>query len=95
VSEAKDSGRAGPAPAEASAPEDPLEIPRLGFFQLVPKRNLVKIAMLLFVLAGIIFLQRRSATVVRQISDIVMPQPARPAESSRRARLAPPDPSRP
>jgi hypothetical protein len=84
VSEAQDSEQAG-------EPGDPLEIPRLGFFQLVPKRNLAKIVMLLFVLAGIIFIQRRSSTLVRQISDVVMPQPARPEAASPRVRLAPPE----
>ena len=94
MNEAKDSDGADPSPAARDAPGDPLEIPRLGFFQLVPKRSLVKIAMLLLVLAGIILIQRRSATVVKQISDIVMPQPARPAEPPRRLRLAPPEPPR-
>jgi hypothetical protein len=95
VSEVDDTDKGARAAGLASRPGDSLEIPRLGFFQLVPKRDLVKIAMLLLLLAGIILIQRRSATVVKRITDVVMPQPAGPAASPPRVRLAPPEPARP
>jgi hypothetical protein len=93
VSEVQEIEQAGgqPGPGDAGAADDRFEIPRLGFFQLIPKRSLAKIVMLLLVLAGIVLLQRRSATIVRQITDIVMPQPASPT----RVRLAPPEAPRP
>jgi hypothetical protein len=94
VSEADDtqqaSGRA------ASMPESDLDdIPRLGFFQLVPKRSLVKIAMLLFMLAGIIFIQSRSSTLIKRITDVVMPAPPPAGGAPPPVRLAPTEPSRP
>jgi hypothetical protein len=60
------------------------DIPRQRFFDLVPKRNLAKIAVLVAMLAAIVALQRRSGSIAGCVQTSLFPQP--------RARSATPAP---
>jgi hypothetical protein len=70
------------------------EIPRKSFFQLIPKRTFVRVAMLLVLLALVIAFQRKSAGCANQVSEsLFLPQPAPGNAEGRRVRLnAPADP---
>lgn len=73
-------------------------IPRKSFVELMPTRNLVRAAVLLALLLGIVTFQRRSGQLGKMIAETLFPPPpARPAtESTHRTaptvRMAPPQP---
>ena len=64
------------------------------FFQLIPRRDLVKIALLLVVLVVVVTLQRRSGSIVKDLTRGLSSPPTTPVAPREppRVRLAPPAP---
>ncbi len=75
-------------------PRDDLRIPRKSFFQLLPRRSLAHVVLMLAILFGIIVLRRRSGTIVKNLSESLMPlfppaPPGAPLRSPPTVRLGP------
>jgi len=85
----KEDQRTDDAAGEESLQRLREQIPRQSFLELLPKRSLVKAAMLLLLLLAIVFFKGRAANIVRRITDIAMPPPAN-SDTPARVRLAPP-----
>jgi hypothetical protein len=62
------------------------------FFELVPRKDLVKVVLLLVFLVVVIALQRRSGAIIDSLTRGLSPAPAVPTRSGEppRVRLAPP-----
>jgi hypothetical protein len=60
-------------------PEPDDEIPRLGFWQAMPKRTLSRVLLLLALFAGILYLRQRASAIAGCMSDAFRaPPPAAP-----------------
>jgi hypothetical protein len=67
----------------------PVEDEAKSFFQLIPRRDLTKIALLIVVLVAVVVLQRRSGSIIQSLTrGLSHPAPASPHEPPR-VRLAP------
>ena len=65
---------------------------RKRWFQLVPRRNLVRVGLMVFILLVVIALQRRTGSIVANLESMLGVRPARPpatADEAPRVRLAP------
>jgi hypothetical protein len=65
---------------------------RKRWFQLVPRRNLVRVGLMVFILLVVIALQRRTGSIVANLEAVLGVRPARPPATAReapRVRLAP------
>jgi hypothetical protein len=81
-----------PAPErEHRRPVDP-ELEDKSFFQLIPRRDLTKVAMLVVLLVVVVALQRRSGALIRSLTrGLSQPPPAQtlPMQDAPKIRLAP------
>jgi hypothetical protein len=81
-------GEARRRPVEPELPEDKT------FLQLIPRRDITKVALLVVLLVVVVALQRRSGAIIRSLTrGLSQPAPAQvgPKEPAR-VRLAPPAP---
>lgn len=77
--------------SEVQEPRD--ELPRQRLFDLLPRRSLVRITVLLAMLAGVVILQRRAGAMAGCMGDAMIPSRG---ESAPRVRGgAPPTPRTP
>jgi hypothetical protein len=72
--------------------DDDLRIPRLSFFELMPRRSLRKVVLLLFILVAIIALKRGSTRMVRSFTDVLYPEFQTESEAPRVRMGTPPAP---
>jgi hypothetical protein len=63
-------------PEKRQDPKD--EVPRLGFWESIPKRTLSRVVLLLALLAVIIYLRQRTGAIAGCMSDAFSVQPPRP-----------------
>jgi hypothetical protein len=81
-----------PAP-ERRRPVEP-ELDEKSFLELIPRRDITKVALLIVVLIVVVALQRRSGSIIQSLTrGLTQPPPAHVApKEPAKVRLAPPQP---